>query len=94
MSKAIVKALLNTEKVETTVPVDPAENLESQQKQVIHQATQQVAPEHNALPHEGGETALDYALRLGYSKFEYSYENVGRPVVVDVLDPAKLGPRP
>lgn len=89
MAKAIVRALLNAESVETTVSVDAGLSLERQQKQVIHQATEFIAPQHNALPLNEGETAVDYATRLGYTKFEYNYEVDGQPVIVDVLNPAK-----
>lgn len=89
MAKAIVRVLLNAEPAETTIPVDPTLPIEKQQKQVIHQATEMLAPQNNALPLDERETAVDYATRLGYTKFEYNYEVDGRQVNVDVLNPGK-----
>lgn len=89
MPKAIVKALLNAEPVQTTVPVDIELNLPAQQKQVLREATAFLAPEQTALVLGEEESPVDYATRLGYTKFEYSYEDNGRQVIVDVLDPSK-----
>lgn len=89
MARAIVRVLMNAEPAEATVQVDPDQPIEQQQKQVIHQTTQILAPQNNASPLDDNETAVDYATRLGYTKFEYNYETDGHPVNVDVLNPAK-----
>ncbi|MDX9874789.1 MAG: hypothetical protein RBS88_07740 [Spongiibacteraceae bacterium] len=89
MPKAIVKALLDAEPVQTTVQVDTELNLPAQQKQVLREATAFLAPEKTALVLGDEESPVDYATRIGYTKFEYTYEENGRQVVVDVLDPAR-----
>jgi hypothetical protein len=67
--------------------VDLKRNLDEQQKQVAKLAVETItagAPDWNT-----EESAVDFALRLGFTKLDYQYRDGGSPVVVDVLDPSK-----
>jgi hypothetical protein len=68
--------------------LDVSKNVQEQQRDIVRVAAQKVAPE-LALTPADNERALDFATRLGFTKLDCRYENQGRLVLVDVLDPSK-----
>jgi len=79
--------------VAETVELGLPEDLCAQQKQIAELALEHVAPGSSTVGRErtrdSSESAVDFAMRLGFTKLDYYYREDGREIVVDVMDPSK-----
>lgn len=89
MVTATVHGLWKGAAVRRIIAIDLDRRLENQHKQVIATVVGELDPDELASQPLGVESAADFALRMGFTKFDYLYEQNGGQVVVDVLDPSK-----
>lgn len=89
MVTATVHGLWKGAPVQRIIAIDLDRRLENQHKQVIATVVGELDPRELAPQPLGVESAADFALRMGFTKFDYLYEQNGGQVVVDVLDPSK-----
>jgi hypothetical protein len=88
MSEVAVRGLWRGQPVTEMFRVDLAADINAQQKQIARLLAVKLAIDDTA---DSGvtENPADFALRLGFTKLDYQYQDGGAPVVVDVLDPSK-----
>ena len=89
MITATVNGLWKGAPIRQMIDFDPDRRLENQHKKVIATVVGNLDPHDLAPQPLGVESAADFALRVGFTKFDYLYEQNGGQVVVDVLDPSK-----
>lgn len=89
MVTAIVHGLWKGTPVRQMIDFDPDRRLENQHKQVIATVVGNLDTHELASRPLEVESAADFALRMGFTKFDYCYEHNGGQVVVDILDPSK-----
>lgn len=89
MVTATVNGLWKGAPVRQLISIDLDRRLENQHKQVIARVLGRIDPHDLAPSPLEVESAADFALRTGFTKFDYLYEQNGGQVVVDVLDPSR-----
>ena len=88
MNDVAVRGLWRGKPVTEMLKVDLNADINAQQKQITRLTAGMLAANDNL---ESGvtEKPSDFALRLGFTKLDYQYQQSSGPVVVDVLDPSK-----
>jgi hypothetical protein len=89
MVTATVRGLWKGAPIKQTITFDLDRRLEEQHKRVVAIVVGNVDPYELAPQPLNVESAADFALRMGFTKFDYLYEQDGSQVIVDVLDPSK-----
>lgn len=93
MASVEIRGLWKGQPIAERVELGLDRDLCAQQKQIAELALTHVAQGDVDLSRERiedvSESAVDFAMRLGFTKLDYYYEENGREIVVDVLDPSK-----
>lgn len=93
MTQVAIRGLWKGVPVSKVVEMGLLQDLSDQQKQIAGLAWEDAAPDakDSGTPGKSGveESAVDFAMRLGFTKLDYYYEENGREIVVDIMDPSR-----
>lgn len=92
MTRVNVRGLWKGTPLSETVELELQNELSNQQKQVTALALSSVTSDAGARAQTSSdihESAVDFAMRLGFTKLDYYYEAGGREIVVDIMDPSR-----
>lgn len=89
MPMATVSALRNAQRIDMQVEIEPDEVAEREMKQTVQRVMERVGAGAAPVPAGADESAVAFADRCGFTKFNYQYERDGHMVIVDIMDPSR-----
>jgi hypothetical protein len=89
MLTATVSALRDSQRIDMRVDIEPDQRTEAEMKQTVQRVMEKLGGDAVPAASEGEESAVDFADRCGFTKFNYQYERDGHMVIVDIMDPSR-----